>query len=77
MTAGREVAARALEVPRTPRRRHRSKKPVSEVARVLRELAVLLADGGDCLNNLAAHHDPAELFGGAAYLRQRPLPRRR
>ena len=38
---------------------------------MLRELAVLLADGGDCLNNLAAHHDPAELFGEAAYLRQR------
>jgi hypothetical protein len=33
---------------------------------VLRDLAVLLADGGDCLSDLAALRDQAELFGPVA-----------
>jgi hypothetical protein len=38
-------------------------------AAVLRDLAVLLADGGDCLSDLAALRDQPELFG--------PVPRPR
>jgi hypothetical protein len=38
-------------------------------AAVLRDLAVMLADGGDCLSDLAALRDQPELFG--------PVPRRR
>jgi hypothetical protein len=41
------------------RRRHRD-------AVVLRDLAVLLADGGDCLSDLAALRDQPELFGPVA-----------
>jgi DDE family transposase len=40
-------------------RRHRD-------ARVLRDLAVMLADGGDCLSDLAALRDQPELFGQVA-----------
>jgi hypothetical protein len=35
-------------------------------AHVLRDLAVLLADGGDCLSDLAALRDQPELFGPVA-----------
>jgi hypothetical protein len=35
-------------------------------ARVLRDLAVMLADGGDCLSDLAALRDQPELFGQVA-----------
>jgi hypothetical protein len=35
-------------------------------AAVLRDLAVLLADGGDCLSDLAALQDQPELFGPVA-----------
>jgi Transposase DDE domain group 1 len=35
-------------------------------AAVLRDLAVLLADGGDCLSDLAALRDQPELFGPVA-----------
>jgi len=41
------------------RRRHRD-------AAVLRDLAVLLADGGDCLSDLAVLRDQPELFGPVA-----------
>jgi hypothetical protein len=41
------------------RRRHRD-------AAVLRDLAVMLADGGDCLSDLAALRDQPELFGPVA-----------
>jgi hypothetical protein len=34
--------------------------------RVLRDLAVMLADGGDCLADLAAVRDQAVLFGATA-----------
>ena len=40
-------------------RRHRD-------AAVLRDLAVMLADGGDCLSDLAALRDQPELFGPVA-----------
>jgi Transposase DDE domain group 1 len=39
-------------------------------AAVLRDLAVLLADGGDCLSDLAVLRDQPELFGPVA----RPRP---
>jgi hypothetical protein len=42
-------------------RRHRH-----QVGRVLRDLAVLLADGGDCLSDLAALRNQPELFGEVA-----------
>jgi hypothetical protein len=35
-------------------------------AAVLRDLAVMLADGGDCLSDLAALRDQPELFGAVA-----------
>jgi hypothetical protein len=41
------------------RRRHRD-------AAVLRDLAVMLADGGDCISDLAALRDQPELFGPVA-----------
>jgi hypothetical protein len=41
------------------RRRH-------QAGRVLRDLAVLLADGGDCLSDLAVLRDQPELFGSVA-----------
>jgi hypothetical protein len=44
---------------RTRRRRHRA-------AAVLRDLAVMLADGGDCLSDLAVLRDQPELFGPVA-----------
>jgi Transposase DDE domain group 1 len=44
---------------RTGRHRHAS-------ARVLRDLAVMLADGGDCLSDLAVLRDQPELFGPVA-----------
>jgi hypothetical protein len=43
----------------TPRHRH-------QAGRVLRDLAVLLADGGDCLSDLAVLRDQPELFGEGA-----------
>jgi DDE family transposase len=42
-------------------RRHRH-----QAGRVLRDLAVLLADGGDCLSDLAVLRDQPELFGPVA-----------
>jgi Transposase DDE domain group 1 len=45
----------------TTTRRHRH-----QAGRVLRDLAVLLADGGDCLSDLAALGDQPELFGPVA-----------
>jgi hypothetical protein len=47
------------EQSRTRRRRH-------QAGRVLRDLAVLLADGGDCLSDLAVLRDQPELFGEVA-----------
>jgi len=44
---------------RTGRRRHAT-------GRVLRDLAVMLADGGDCLSDLAVLRDQPELFGPVA-----------
>jgi hypothetical protein len=42
-------------------RRHRH-----DAGRVLRDLAVLLADGGDCLSDLAVLREQPELFGPVA-----------
>jgi hypothetical protein len=38
-------------------------------AHVLRDVAVILADGGDCLRDLAVLRDQPELFGQVARLR--------
>jgi Transposase DDE domain group 1 len=55
------TAALGWRADRTRTRRHRY-----QAGRVLRDLAVLLADGGDCLSDLAALRDQAELFGPVA-----------
>jgi hypothetical protein len=39
---------------------------------VLRDLAVMLADGGDCLSDLAVLGDQPELFGPGGGRRRRP-----
>src|SRR6266513_3423214 len=54
----RELAD-ALEGVRDRRGRH-------DPGRVIRDLAVMLADGGDCLSNLRAVRDPEPLFGPVA-----------
>jgi Transposase DDE domain group 1 len=43
----------------TPRHRH-------DAGAVLRDLAVMLADGGDCLSDLAVLRDQPQLFGSVA-----------
>jgi hypothetical protein len=55
------TAALGWRADRTRTRRHRH-----QASRVLRDLAVLLADGGDCLSDLAALRDQPELFGPVA-----------
>jgi hypothetical protein len=42
---------------------HPSQRHRHQPARVLRDLAVMLADGGDCLSDLAVLRDQPELFG--------------
>jgi Transposase DDE domain group 1 len=46
---------------REPSRRHRH-----QASQVLRDLAVVLADGGDCLSDLSVLRDQPELFGSVA-----------
>jgi DDE family transposase len=58
--ADRLGLTRALDW-RVPGRRRRH-----PAAAVLRDLAVMLADGGDCLSDLAALRDQPELFGPVA-----------
>jgi hypothetical protein len=41
----------------------RERRSVHDPGRVLRDLAVMLADGGDCLSDLGALRDQADLFG--------------
>ena len=53
--------ALAWHAGRHPARRHRH-----QAGRVLRDLAVMLADGGDCLSDLAVLRDQPELFGAVA-----------
>ena len=61
--ADRLGLTRALSWPadRTQTSRHRH-----DAGRVLRDLAVLLADGGDCLSDLAVLRQQPELFGPVA-----------
>lgn len=54
----RELSA-ALEPVRERRGRH-------DPGRVIRDLAVMLADGGDCLSDLRAVRDQQPLFGPVA-----------
>ena len=56
LTAG---LSRALGAVRRRRGRH-------DPGRVLRDLAVMVADGGDCLGDLRAVRDQAPLFGAVA-----------
>ena len=53
------TGALAWRTPRDRRRRHPD-------AHVLRDVAVMLADGGDCLSDLAALRDQPGLFGPVA-----------
>jgi hypothetical protein len=55
------TAALGWRAGQTKTRRHRH-----QAGRVLRDLAVLLADGGDCLSDLAALRDQPELLGEVA-----------
>ena len=43
-----------------------SRKVRHEPGRVVRDLAVMLADGGDCLSDLGALRDQGVLFGAVA-----------
>jgi len=49
----------------------RKRRSRHDPGRTLRDLAVLLADGGDCLADLRALRDQPSLFGGS--LPTRPL----
>ena len=44
----------------------RSRRPIHNPGRVLRDLVVMLADGGDCLTDLSAMRDQPDLFGQVA-----------
>ena len=44
----------------------RERRSAHDPGRVLRDLAVMLADGGDCLSDLGALRDQADLFGRVA-----------
>jgi Transposase DDE domain group 1 len=61
--ADRVGLTRALSEAMAPTRERRS---AHDPGVVLRDLAVMLADGGDCLADLAAQRDQADLFGGVA-----------
>ena len=62
-TADRVGLTRALCEAMAPTRRRRS---AHDPGVVLRDLAVMLADGGDCLADLGAQRDQGDLFGGVA-----------
>jgi hypothetical protein len=61
--ADRVGLTRALSEAMAPTRRRRS---AHDPGVVLRDLAVMLADGGDCLADLGAQRDQADLFGSVA-----------
>ena len=61
--ADRVGLTRALSAAMAPTRQRRS---AHDPGVVLRDLAVMLADGGDCLADLGAQRDQADLFGGVA-----------
>ena len=44
----------------------RARRSAHDPGRVLRDLVVMLADGGDCLSDLSAMRDQADLFGQVA-----------
>ncbi len=62
-TADRIGLTRALSGAMAPTRERRS---AHDPGVVLRDLAVMLADGGDCLADLGAQRDQPDLFGGVA-----------
>ena len=63
------TAALAWQAGRSQTSRHRH-----GAGAVLRDLAVLLADGGDCLSDLAVLRDQPELFGAVASTTRRRAP---
>jgi Transposase DDE domain group 1 len=62
-TADRVGLSRALSGAMASTRQRRS---AHDPGVVLRDLAVMLADGGDCLADLGAQRDQPDLFGGVA-----------
>jgi hypothetical protein len=54
---------RSLSVSLQP---HRTRQSPHDPGQVLRDLIVMLADGGDCLSDLSALRDQPELFGAVA-----------
>jgi len=62
-TADRVGLTRALCEAMAPTRQRRS---AHDPGVVLRDLVVMLADGGDCLADLGAQRDQPDLFGGVA-----------
>ena len=61
--ADRVGLTRSLSAAMAPTRQRRS---AHDPGAVLRDLAVMLADGGDCLADLGAMRDQLDLFGGVA-----------
>jgi hypothetical protein len=61
--ADRIGLTRALSAAMAPTRQRRS---AHDPGVVLRDLVVMLADGGDCLADIAALRDQGDLFGGVA-----------
>jgi hypothetical protein len=61
--ADRLGLTRGLSAGMVPTRERRS---LHDPGRVLRDLAVMLADGGDCLSDLGAIRDQVDLFGRVA-----------
>jgi hypothetical protein len=61
--ADRIGLTQALSGAMAPTRERRS---AHDPGVVLRDLAVMLADGGDCLADLGAQRDQPDLFGGVA-----------
>ncbi len=62
-TADRVGLTRALSAAMAPTRQRAS---AHDPGVVLRDLVVMLADGGDCLSDLGALRDQLDLFGGVA-----------
>ena len=62
-TADRVGVTRALSAAMAPTRARRS---AHDPGVVLRDLAVMLADGGDCLADMGALRDQPDLFGNLA-----------
>jgi hypothetical protein len=67
-TADRIGLTRLLSGAMAPTRERRS---AHDPGVVLRDLAVMLADGGDCLADMGAMRDQPDLFGALRRIRQR------